>query len=133
VFVGADDGEGGVSEHGEGAPAGPGRVTADLVFIHSGQALTGLECLFHSPPASRAPDPSAPVRLLLEAEILTCADTGRPELLISIGDRLYEVGTADELRAAITTERAKLDQLAALANHYEALTAIPAAFDDRTD
>lgn len=50
VFVGAYDGEEGVGEHGQGDPAAPGCVAADLVLVQSGQALAGLECLFHSPP-----------------------------------------------------------------------------------
>lgn len=41
VCVGADDGEEGVSEHGEGDPKRPRGETADLVNIQSGQALTG--------------------------------------------------------------------------------------------
>ena len=55
VFVGADDGEEGVGEHGEGDPAGPGGVAADLVLVQSGQALAGLEGLLHPPsdPATR--------------------------------------------------------------------------------
>ncbi len=39
VFVGANDGEEGVGEHGEGDPAAPGGVAADLVLIEPGQAL----------------------------------------------------------------------------------------------
>ena len=50
VFVGADDGEEGVGEHGQGDPAGPGRVAADLVLVQSCQALAGLERLFSRPP-----------------------------------------------------------------------------------
>jgi hypothetical protein len=50
VFVGADNGEEGVSEHGQGDPAGPGGVAADLVLVESGQALSGLEGLLHTPP-----------------------------------------------------------------------------------
>jgi hypothetical protein len=50
VLVGADDGEEGMGEHGQGDPAGPGRVAADLVLVQSGQGLAGLERLFHSPP-----------------------------------------------------------------------------------
>jgi hypothetical protein len=50
VFVGSDDGEEGVREHGEGDPAGSGRVAADLVLVQAGQALAGLEELLHPPP-----------------------------------------------------------------------------------
>jgi hypothetical protein len=50
VFVGADNGEEGVSEHGQGDPAGPGGVAADLVLVESGQAFSGLEGLLHPPP-----------------------------------------------------------------------------------
>ncbi|CAL9597601.1 hypothetical protein SUDANB6_05386 [Streptomyces sp. enrichment culture] len=38
VFVGADDGEENVGEHGEGDPAGPGGATAKLVLVQGGQA-----------------------------------------------------------------------------------------------
>jgi hypothetical protein len=41
VFVGADDGQEGVGEHGQGDPAGPGGVAADLVFVEAGQSLAG--------------------------------------------------------------------------------------------
>lgn len=50
VFVGTDDGEEGVGEHGEGDPARPGRVTANLVLVQAGQALSGLKRLLHPPP-----------------------------------------------------------------------------------
>lgn len=49
VFVSTDDSEEGVSEHGQGDPAGPGGEAADLVFVQYGQALSGLECFFHPP------------------------------------------------------------------------------------
>lgn len=64
----------------------------------------------------------SPRRVSIEAEILVCGDTGRPELVIGDG-WTYDAGTADELRAQITAARAHLDQMAALADHYEALTA----------
>lgn len=50
VFAGADDCEERVGELGEGDPAGPGHITADLVLIQSGQALRGLERLLDPPP-----------------------------------------------------------------------------------
>lgn len=50
VFVRADDGHEGVGEHGQGDPAGPGRVAADLVLVQGGQALAGLEELLHPSP-----------------------------------------------------------------------------------
>ena len=50
VFVRADDGEEGVREHGQGDPAGPGRVAADLVLVQGRQALAGLEKLLDPPP-----------------------------------------------------------------------------------
>lgn len=50
AFVRADDGQEGVREHGQGDPAGPGRVAADLVLVQGGQALAGLEELLHPPP-----------------------------------------------------------------------------------
>lgn len=55
VFVRADDGEEGVGEHGEGYPARPGRVTADLVFVQSGQALPdwNVSSTRHLDPATR--------------------------------------------------------------------------------
>lgn len=40
VFIGSDDSEEGMGEHGEGDPAGPGRVAADLVLVQSGQAFS---------------------------------------------------------------------------------------------
>jgi hypothetical protein len=49
VFVCSDDGEEGVREHGQGDPAGPGGVTADLVLVQAGQALSGLDELLDSP------------------------------------------------------------------------------------
>lgn len=49
VFIGADDGEEGVREHGQGDPAGPRGEAADLVLAQSGQALSGLKGLLHSP------------------------------------------------------------------------------------
>lgn len=49
VFVGADDGEEGVSEHGQGDPAGPGGEAANLVLVQSSQALSGLEGFLHPP------------------------------------------------------------------------------------
>ena len=49
VLVCSDDGEEGVREHGQGDPAGPGRVAADLVLVQSGQALAGLEGLLKLP------------------------------------------------------------------------------------
>lgn len=55
VFVSTDDGEEGVGEHGEGDPAGPGWVAADLVLIESGQPLLGLEGFFHPPSGSGDP------------------------------------------------------------------------------
>lgn len=55
VFVGADDGEEGVGEHREGAPAGPGGVATDLVLIEPGQPFLGLEGLFHTPSGSGDP------------------------------------------------------------------------------
>ena len=70
---------------------------------------------------------SAPVRLTLEAEISLDADTGVPELLISHGSRLYEVGSADDLRAAIVAEQARLDQLSAMADAFEAMTSRPSS------
>jgi hypothetical protein len=33
AFVRADNGEEGMRDHGQGDPAGPGRVAADLVFV----------------------------------------------------------------------------------------------------
>ncbi|WTD59153.1 hypothetical protein OHA77_23950 [Streptosporangium sp. NBC_01639] len=53
VFVGADDGEEGVGEHGEGDPAASGGVAADLVLVEPGQALLGLKGLLHSPIGSQ--------------------------------------------------------------------------------
>ena len=70
---------------------------------------------------------SAPVRLTLEAEILPDADTGATQLLISHGSRLYEVGSADALRAAIVAEQARLDQLSAMADAFEAMTSRPSS------
>lgn len=55
MFVGADDGEEGVGEHGEGDPAVPGGPASDLVFVESGQALAGLEGLLDRPSASGDP------------------------------------------------------------------------------
>jgi hypothetical protein len=42
VPVCAYDGEEGVGEHGEGDPAGPGGIAADLVLVECGQALARL-------------------------------------------------------------------------------------------
>ena len=53
VFVRADDSEEGMGEHGEGDPAGPGRVAAELVLVQAGQALSGLERLFDPSSGSR--------------------------------------------------------------------------------
>lgn len=55
VFIGADGCEEGVGKHGEGDPAGPGRVATDLVLTQSGQTLAGLERLStrHLDPATR--------------------------------------------------------------------------------
>ena len=50
VFVGPNDGEEGVGEYGQSDPADPGGVAADLMLVQSGQALLGLEGLFHRPP-----------------------------------------------------------------------------------
>jgi hypothetical protein len=55
VLVSADDGQEGVGEHGEGDPAGPGRVAAELVLVQSGQTFPGLERLLDPPPESRDP------------------------------------------------------------------------------
>jgi hypothetical protein len=52
MFVGSDDGEEGVGEHGKGDPAAPGRVAADQVFIEPGQGLLGLEGLVDPPPGA---------------------------------------------------------------------------------
>jgi hypothetical protein len=41
--------KGGVREHGESDPAGPGGIAADLVLVERGQALAGLEKLLHPP------------------------------------------------------------------------------------
>jgi hypothetical protein len=49
VLVCAYDGEEGVREHGEGDPAGPGGIAADLVLVECGQALARLEELLHPP------------------------------------------------------------------------------------
>lgn len=49
MFVGADDGEEGVGEHGQGDPVGPGGEAAELVLVQAGQALSGLEGLLHPP------------------------------------------------------------------------------------
>lgn len=55
VLVGADDGQEGMGEHGEGDPAGPGRIAAELVLVQAGQALSGLEVssTLHLDPATR--------------------------------------------------------------------------------
>lgn len=55
VFVGRDDGEEGVGEHGQSDPARPRGEAADLVFVQSGQALSGLEVSStrHLEPATR--------------------------------------------------------------------------------
>ncbi|MFI6085724.1 hypothetical protein ACIBBB_33090 [Streptomyces sp. NPDC051217] len=50
VFICADDGQEGGGEHGEGDPAGTGRVAADLALVQSGHALSGLERLLDPPP-----------------------------------------------------------------------------------
>ncbi|KOV77327.1 hypothetical protein ADL01_15930 [Streptomyces sp. NRRL WC-3618] len=55
VFIGADDGQKGVSEHREGDPAGPGGTAADLVLTESGQPFLTLEGLFHTPSGSGDP------------------------------------------------------------------------------
>jgi len=52
AFVRADNGEGGMREHGQGDPTGPGRVAADLVFVQCGQALASLEELLYPPSRS---------------------------------------------------------------------------------
>ena len=49
VFVGSDDGEEGVGEHGQGDPARPRGEAAELVLVQSGQAFSGLEGLLHPP------------------------------------------------------------------------------------
>ena len=59
MLLGADDSKEGVGEHGEGDPAAPGGVAAELVFIEPGQALLGLEGLLHSPPEAGRPDQGA--------------------------------------------------------------------------
>src|SRR5262245_21912091 len=56
VFGGADDGEEGVGNHGQGDPAAPGGVVADLVLIQPGQALAGLEGFLDPPAGSGHPD-----------------------------------------------------------------------------
>jgi hypothetical protein len=56
----------------------------------------------------------------LEAEILTCADTGRDELVVN-----DEVATPDELRDRIAAARDYLTRLHALADQYEAVTSPP--------
>jgi hypothetical protein len=50
VLIGSDDSEEGMGEHGEGDPARPGHVPADLVLVQGGQALAGLEELLNRPP-----------------------------------------------------------------------------------
>lgn len=50
VFVRAEDSEEGMREHGQGDPARPGRVAADLVLVQGRQALAGLEKLLDPPP-----------------------------------------------------------------------------------
>ncbi len=45
MFVGADDGEEGVGEHGQGDPAELGGEAAESVLVQSGQTLCGLEGL----------------------------------------------------------------------------------------
>jgi hypothetical protein len=50
VFVRAEDSEEGMREHGQGDPAGPGRVAADLVLVQGRQAFAGLEKLLDPPP-----------------------------------------------------------------------------------
>lgn len=47
VFVGADGGEEGVGQHGQGDPAGPRGEAAELVLVQSGQALSGLKGFLH--------------------------------------------------------------------------------------
>lgn len=49
ALVCADDGEESVRERGEGDPAGPGDIAADLVLVECGQALARLEELLHPP------------------------------------------------------------------------------------
>jgi hypothetical protein len=49
VLVGPDDDEEGMGKHGEGCPAGPGGVSADLVFIRAREALAGLERFLNAP------------------------------------------------------------------------------------
>jgi hypothetical protein len=39
VFVRAEDSEEGMREHGQGDPAGPGRVSADLVLVQAARPL----------------------------------------------------------------------------------------------
>ncbi|WP_143659388.1 DUF3618 domain-containing protein [Streptomyces sp. MP131-18] len=79
-----------------------------------------------STPSPSAPSP-APVALSIEAEILTCADTGRPELVVSANGASYEARTPEELRAEIAAARDRLTRLDALADQYEALTSPPAS------
>ncbi len=55
VFVGTNDDEEGVGEHGQGDPSGPGGTAADLVLIESGEPLLGLEGLLHPPSGSGDP------------------------------------------------------------------------------
>jgi hypothetical protein len=51
VLGGGGDGEEGGGEHGQGHPPVPGGPAADLVLVQAGQALAGLEILFHGPAA----------------------------------------------------------------------------------
>lgn len=58
------------------------------------------------------PSPT-PVRVAFEVEILTCADTGRDELVVN-----DDVATPAQALAAITAARAALDQAEAMVAHY---------------
>lgn len=71
-------------------------------------------------PAAESAD--KPVGVTLEVEIVTDADTGRLELILSDRSHTYEQATPAEVRDAITAARAGLDQMEALANQYEAFT-----------
>lgn len=61
---------------------------------------------------------ATPVRVVFEAEILRCADTGRGELVAD-----DQVVSPDELRAQIARARAALDQAEKLADTFEAIPA----------
>ena len=49
TFDGGGHGQEGVSEHGQGGPAVPGRPAADLVLIEPDQAFGGLEGFLDAP------------------------------------------------------------------------------------